>query len=149
MVILIQGFFFQQNFELMVSQASHEGASGPFLMVSENLINYMYAGIIFPGQKEVLTGYVQDHFGLASLSDIQRSEEKLCFTKRYQNPARSDTIRYTFNKRDGESWIGLYEGRETGTGVTRCFLREMSDDFVSVEPLITLLDRKAAWSWSA
>lgn len=134
MAYLIQGFFFQGRSGLGVRFDTDIGARAVIVTVPD--MQFMYAGAIWEEDGE-LTGLVRDEFGYARLSEISISDSEIAFTKKYEG--RNDLIFYKFGKKDGNSWIGEYTGRDSGKGVTRLFLTEIPDDFLLAEPVKKLL----------
>ena len=158
MAFLIQGLFYQNKMGLYVEHSSRTGSLGPRIMIHENLNQYMYAGAMWldpDARVQILVGIVYDVFGHALLSNIEMSKEAFSFTKSYASrplPHQDEEqppINYSFRIRDGQSWVGEYSGRDTGTGVTRCILTEVPEDFFSPDPLLPLLGRDRPFDWRA
>lgn len=115
---MIQGFFFQERTRLGIDYAY---VDGPIAIVRQDMVRDMFAGLIGSESEfsDELTGSLMDRFGPSELSDIRLNDDELEFDKTYQR--RNDSIRYTF-RRDGDLWIGRYQGELVGEGCANCIL---------------------------
>ncbi len=118
---VLQGQFFQ---------ARHGGV---------RVANFSFAGAIWENipRHGLLNGRMVDAFGQSTISPVVITKEKLAFVKRYDN--RADRIVYVFKQRDGDSWVGTYDGPLTGKGVARAWLLEIPEDDLYPEPLYNTL----------
>jgi hypothetical protein len=143
-MFLIQGVFFQNQEGLGVRMKPVDGA---VCVIEKVLLYSMYAGIIssnpdFPPQ---LVGGMFDYFGESVLSEIEVNDIQVRFKKQYTR--RSDTILYTFKKRDRNTWAGKYRGKMVGEGLSRCVITEVDDSFNDPTILMKLLGSKTAHAW--
>lgn len=141
---LIQGIFFQdpdEPIELV------ELGQNKRLLLRATVGQYMFCGSIWedPDEPGVLTGCLQDAFGISILSQITITPELVRYRKRYEK--RRDEILYTFDQRDGDSWVGTYSGAQTGRGITRCWLRDIPDDHLYADPLMQTLGSPEPHRW--
>ncbi len=60
---------------------------------------------------------------------------------------REDTIRYHFKVRDGDTWVGEYEGDACGKGISRCVLTRVEDEFFQAESIMAKLGRTTPHQW--
>lgn len=139
---LIQGFFFQDHMFFGVGYRSPDGAVAT-VNVAKNA-QFMFAGSIWtePSLDSKLVGHMVDEFGHAEIGDIKISDQALKFSKRYETTRglrKRPPIFYVFDRKDGESWIGTYEGKDAGKGIARCMLTSVPDDFFEPLPLAAKL----------
>jgi hypothetical protein len=150
MAWLIQGIFFQTQEGLRLGYGTEHGMG---LYVSKGIYQFPYAGAAWmdDGPMPDLTGRMSDDFGYSELFDIHISEDEVRFSKNYKDrPAGPQHhIHYVFKIRDGNSWVGEYTGERCGTGISRCFITEVPDEFFQPEPIIALLGRDNAHTWAA
>lgn len=142
---LIQGLFFQNQQYMELACVPKEGVVA---VIHEGLFQYMYAGLIWTDERQVLGGLkgeMQDQFGHSRLSRIQVSDLEISFTKKYDR--RDDEILYKFRIKDGNSWIGEYNGDMVGSGTSRCIITEVPDSFFDGQDLARKLGRGTAHSW--
>lgn len=146
MVFLIQGVFFQTREGLGTTWDLRDGL---IAVIRSRIGQFMYSGAIWedPPGSRVLTGRTQDHFGIADLSDIHLGVREVRFKKQYGR--RSYCIDYSFKLRDGSNWLGAYNSPEVGSGVTRCVITPVPDEFFSHEELVKRLGKSEAHQWSA
>lgn len=106
---LIHGLFFQKGPRKCVGVEDRE----------------MYSGIIRRHKTTGdLSGGLTDRWGRSKLSNIQLSEDRLSFTKRYDfRPA----LEYAFVLHEG-IWLGSYTGLDAGRGESWCILHEVKDE---------------------
>lgn len=145
MPFLIQGIFFQNQQWLGLGVRQIEGV---IAVVHSGLCQFIYAGVMWQDPEHVmggLTGHMQDACGNSALSDIYVSEFEVRFTKKYER--RKDVIRYTFKVRDGQTWVGEYEGEACGKGISRCLITEVGEEFFQPESIMTKLGRTKAHEW--
>lgn len=129
---LIQGFFFQERMFLGVKhRAESEGGVGVFMQ--PGIMSHMWSGVIWTTEDDKLTGELLDDFGDSVLTNIEITDDKLSFTKRYHQ--RGDDIQYTFAK-VRKHWVGEYSGDAVGKGTARCILTEPSEEFFSLEGIM-------------
>ncbi len=150
MAFLIQGVFFQDRSALGIAYQPIVGAT---VVVRSGISQFMYAGAMWHdpdrGKAGELTGRMQDYFGCSYLADIVISDDKMNFTKTYEDERRVEhPIIYTFFVRDGNTWVGEYSSAEVGLGVTRCILTEVDDEFFLPESAMRLLSREKAHLWT-
>ena len=118
-IYFIQGIFFQDNQWLTVAYESE----GAIAVIRSGLCRFMFSGVIELDPEAVLGTYIgriNDSFGEAELTNIQLSETRLHFTKKYGK--RTDTIEYNFRRQDDGAWCGEYDGEQSGRGSARCML---------------------------
>jgi hypothetical protein len=141
----IQGVFFQNQEWLSTAFLPGEGLSP---VIKTGLIYTIYSGVISinPENPAQLVGGIIDHYGESILTDIiiveGSSAAEISFTKKYVK--RPDLIRYTFKIRDGVTWVGRFDGPKVGSGVSRCLLTLIPEDFFSPEQCVRLLGRENA-----
>lgn len=126
-VYLLQGLFYQDVVTYGIGQKPGVGEAA---YCTSNLHHVLFSGVIAPPPNDLkgpLAGALQDHFGMSTLSEVTLSEEKLEFTKRYDK--RRDEIRYLFEKKDGDLWIGTWDGLRVGTGFAKCLVTAVTKDF--------------------
>lgn len=120
MVHLIQGFFFQ-NFQ---SLGIAFGPDGSMTVVRGGLYRFMFAGAIFSEtiHSTILVGEMNDCFGESHLFNVVITKDELTFEKKYEH--RRDYINYKF-QREGNIWVGGYEGLAVGIGGAKCITTEV------------------------
>ncbi len=141
---LIQGVFFQNQQWLGTRMVPIEGMVA---VIEKGLLYSMFTGTIYedsrnPGQ---LTGGLVDHYGNSDLSDVELTDTELRFTKKYQR--RADQIEYVFRQNDSFGWIGTYVGPVVGSGVSRCVLTRVGEDFFDPFPVVSALGLTMAHKW--
>lgn len=142
---LVQGLFFQNQQYMGLAYAPIDGL---IATINEDLFQFMYAGLIWTDERHALGGLkgeMQDHFGRSRLSEIRVSDTVVSFTKKYER--RDDEILYTFKIKDGNSWIGEYNGDAVGSGTSRCIITEVPNSFFSGQVLAEKLNRGTSHSW--
>lgn len=120
MPFLIQGFFFQ---DIPGLDIAYKPAEGAVAVVRTGTRQCMYADALWEANGMV-TGRMEDRFGVADLSEIFMSETRVRFTKIYEKE-RERPISYTFSLHGGNVWIGEYASPHSGIGITlpqKCFL---------------------------
>ena len=137
MAYLVQGFFFQNHLQVGIGI---DPKQGPRAMVSKAEVQHMFAAAIWEGGEGELVGKMRDDFGPSDLSDISISKDEIEFVKKYEH--RETLIHYVFRVKDGNSWVGRYEGTRSGEGVCRCVLTEVPEDFFFSEPILEILASK-------
>jgi hypothetical protein len=141
----IQGVFYQNSEGLDVACKPGEGMVA---VIRKALYQYTYAGFIWKEKENLmgeLVGDMQDYYGLSNLSTIHVSDRQISFIKKYHD--RKDWISYVFTKKDGNTWVGQYDGSETGKGVTRCILTEVNEDFFDPLLIMKFLGVERAHAW--
>lgn len=88
---------------------------------------------------------MQDTFGASLLMNIRITEDEVRFIKKYEQ--RADHIHYTFAKKDRNSWIGEFTGERCGTGISRCVITEVPEEFFDPRALMQALGRDTAHQW--
>ena len=136
MAYLIQGLFFQV-FEGV--DVGYDPNQGPRAMVVTAEGQFMFAGAIWEKDGK-LVGKIKDGFGLSDICDISVGDNGIRFTKKYDH--KETLIHYEFGIKDGNSWVGTYEGSEAGRGVGRCILTEVPENFFESDPIVELLGIK-------
>jgi hypothetical protein len=144
MPYFIQGVFFQNNEGFDVALDPREGI---VTVIRRELFRYVYTGYIQKDAENegVLVGEMQDFFGHSQLHKIFISDNQISFTKNYNH--RMDWIVYMFTKKDCDTWVGQYDGPATGTGISRCIVTEVNDEFLSPEAILKILGLKSAHAW--
>lgn len=147
----INGVFFQHERDTVAISKSTPGMVRMLDSInsrSETLCRFIFNGFIWKnGQNNSneLTGGVEDFYGHSQLSKINISGKYMSFTKKYIH--RNDWIVFVFTKRDGNIWVGQYDGPETGTGIASCIITEFSEDFFSSEKILKQLNLEYAHKW--
>jgi len=123
----INGVFFQDQEWLSLDCVAIEGN---VVVIKRGLCRFIFSGIIEPTEETVLgspvmVGRTMDQFGMAHLTNISLSDDRLSFVKKYDN--RKDLILYSFAREDEGLWIGEYDGELTGKGSARCVLTPVPD----------------------
>lgn len=145
MAHLIQGVFFQQNQWLDLAERPRFGTC---VVINKGVCRFVYAGVIWRDNAKALgplVGSITDHFGESELSNVSVTEQGIEFVKRYLK--RRDTIRYVFSKKDGNTWAGEWSGDAVGSGISRCVVTEVPDEFFSPEALMKLLGASEIHKW--
>lgn len=123
-LFLIQGLFFANDYIMGIS---HDPEIGERATINQAMFRTMFAGVIrfsedYPGGE----GALLDHYGTSILSEVELTDDKLSFKKRYDH--RRDIILYELNK-SGDCWAGSYSGNAVGTGAVKCQLLPIGEDF--------------------
>lgn len=123
-LFLIQGLFFTRDYALSVK---HDPEIGERVAMDQAVFRTMFSGVIkFIEESAKYEGALTDHYGSSILFDIELSEDKFIFKKRYEH--RRDVILYQLEK-DGDVWIGSYGGPAVGAGAVRCQLIPVDEDY--------------------
>ncbi len=126
-IYLVQGLFYQGIVSYGIGQ---KPGIGEAVYCATNLHYVLFSGVIAPDPNNLegsLAGALQDHFGPSSLSEVSFSEETLEFIKCYDG--RRGNIRYVFDKKDGNIWVGTWDGDYVGTGFAKCLITTVTKDF--------------------
>ena len=123
---LIQGFFFQERPSLGLSALGGD-LHAVFL---HGLVRSLFSGVIGPDNcgEGILVGRLVDPLGESIVDDVHLTETALTFNKKYDG--RPDVVRYAFTKQADGTWVGTYDGEETGNGFARCILVPVSEEFL-------------------
>lgn len=126
MIILIQGFFFQERPGYGISY--NEGDARVF--VRNIALRTMFSGMfgLDEAGSTLMVGGMTDYFGESELTGIEFDADNLRFTKKYLN--RSDLIQYQFKKYIDGTWHGTYRGIATDTGQACCIITTVPDGFL-------------------
>lgn len=131
-IYAIQGLFYQDPSGTNLLQSK--------LFVKKNLTHTLFSGIIAPSPDDTdgnLFGVLQDHWGVSNLTEIEFSEKTLNFIKQYET--RNDKIRYSFETKIGNVWIGTYHGNMVGHGFAKCLITTLDQNFFDPTPAAQLL----------
>jgi len=126
---LIQGFFVQYLEGLLDIAYGEDGAQA---VVCKGLIPHMYAGAFFDDGAGGWNGEMFDPQGESRLFDIYIDNVKgIFFTKQYVRHELLDTgsyIRYIFDRREGNTWVGKWEHPDGTTwGPSRCVITDVDE----------------------
>lgn len=125
---LIQGFFFQKQSWLDIGVGSD--GEWPAVFIKRGLSRFMYSGVIYPDDRNILgvyAGQMFDHFGESLLSKVVIRPKEIKFIKKYDR--RDDLIDYEFTKHNG-MWVGGYSGPVVGQGGAKCIITEVPEGFL-------------------
>ena len=132
---LIQGVFFHPQSSLRIGR---DDAIGERVHIEQWLCYFMYAGAFGPDPERggVMRGRMNDRFGDSTLTNIIMTGDGLRFTKQYDG--RKEFIHYAFQKGDGGTLIGGFDGPGNMSGESKCVLAQVPDNFFAptqvVEP---------------
>jgi len=134
-MFLIQGVFFPR-FEGFSTYKGQEKSE----LVHEVLRNVAFQGALFPGPDEKLVGEMKDPLGPSVVYDVSLDENELRFTKMYNDPTRASATRdckveYVLRRQPDGTWVGEYLTTNRYSGVARCVLVEVPDDFLDSPPV--------------
>ena len=137
-LFLIQGLFFQEQPSFGIGFKEDVGEA---VFVSQQMIRCFFSGFIGPKpetdkESPFLNGMLQDHYGEAMITDALISPDSISFTKVYLR--RSDPIFYEFTKKEGDDWLGTYNGPAVGNGWAKCQIKEVEESFFDPTSLFTL-----------
>lgn len=124
-IYLIQGLFYQDRITYGIGYKPEVGEA----VYCKSAVQYtLFSGVItLNANTDILEGELQDTFGNSTLTEINFSWEKLEFVKKYDG--RRDTIGYVFDKKDGDIWVGTWNGARVGAGFAKCLVTAVSKDF--------------------
>ena len=131
---LIQGVFFQKLTGLDLDFSEGDARA----VIRTSGCYFMYAGAFGPDPEQggVMRGRMNDHFGDSTLTNIIMPGDGLRFTKQYDG--REEFIHYAFQKGDGGTLIGGFDGPGNMSGESKCVLAQVPDNFFAptqvVEP---------------
>ncbi len=121
----INGMFLQMGEGIGVRTIPGAGSVAVFETKTRG---YIFNGVIQRlNSSNPWTGWVLDHFGYATLTNIVFGDGELRFTKKYEGC--DDEIHCTFRKHpDAEAvLVGYYEGVDTGKNTAWCMMTGVSD----------------------
>lgn len=123
-LFLVQGIFFTKDYAMGIG---HDPEIGERVVVNPAVFRTMFSGVIkFIEEAAKYEGALKDHYGTSILFDIELSEDKFVFRKKYEH--RRDTILYQLEKR-GDIWLGSYGGPAVGFGAAKCQLIPIEEEF--------------------
>ncbi len=126
---IISGMFLQ---EVLLPAIGYDTGIGEVVVIQPKQLQQMFTGVIFPREEihlyDGVNGYIFDAYGVAFVYSFEENETSLSFTKQYMN--RQDSIDYHFNKKEGNEWIGTFNGKATGAGYSSCVINVVSDKFL-------------------
>lgn len=127
-LLFISGTFWQEHDVLGIHTISAKGAVP---VVQRGVAPFYFGGQIIGEEDGILVGEMFDLHGHATLSDIDLSEDELCFSKHYDKYERNPLhqIDYLLRKQEDGSWFGTYtlEAARVG-GPARCYVQEVNRD---------------------
>jgi len=121
---LIQGIIFQ-NGNLLGT--SYKPGIGIAVTIQKSMLFGIFNGIVGPSVLEgVYGGHMNDKWGESGITDFQIIDDELSFSKHYKD---RPPINYFFNKKENNTWIGSYQGKDCGTGYSKCIITEVDESF--------------------
>ena len=106
----IQGVFFQEQ--------------GHPAQILQTMFSGMFGTL---DELEDHEGEMIDFYGESYMSYINLTPDTLTFVKVYRK--RTDSIYYRFTKQSDDTWQGEYKGDWTGTGICRCVVTRVPENF--------------------
>jgi hypothetical protein len=123
-LFLIQGLFFANDYIMGIS---HDPKIGERATINQAMFRTMFAGVIkFSENCPAGEGALLDHYGSSIIFEIELTDNKLSFKKRYDH--RRDVILYELEKTDN-CWMGSYSGNMVGMGAVKCQLLPVDEEF--------------------
>ncbi len=121
---LIQGIIFQNG---NILGTAYKPGIGVAVSIQKVMIYAICNGIVGPSAvKEIYNGHMTDKWGESGITDFKISDTELSFTKNYAN---RPPIEYYFDKKEGNIWLGSYQGRDCGTGDSKFIVTEINESF--------------------
>ena len=133
-ILLIQGVFFQAMHAFSIGYKPGEGAAA---MVGDSLRFGIFYGVAGPQsdsdtpQDGTYSGRMHDYVGYSAITNLKVTDTEVSFTKQYDH---RKPIAYTFTKKDPFGvWVGGYNGHDCGTGLAKCLITEVDENFLALE----------------
>lgn len=127
-IYFIEGIFFQVG---DIYSKGHNPGTLCLEIIQDSLTHCIYHGIVFSidYHERFFEGCMVDLFGKSVITDFEISINELKFKKKY---AEKPIINYSFNKKEGNIWIGEFSGEHCGLGDSKCIITQFEKSFFSL-----------------
>lgn len=122
---LINGVFFQPGVGFGVGYGAGGLRAKVFQLVRHNFFTGVFS-FSDPSSPHNGSGQMMDLFGDSELTSVTMTDTRFAFNKKYTG--RGDTIRYIFEKKRGDIWVGTFAGAKTGVGDVNCLVTKVTED---------------------
>ena len=126
---LIQGIIFQRGH---VFGLSYKSGIGTAATIQSATIHAICNGIVGEDDDDLmnddgyLSGEMNDKWGHSQITLFKLTDTTLNFAKHYAN---RPPIFYSFDKKEGNVWIGKYQGNDCGTGQSKFIITPIDEFF--------------------
>lgn len=130
-ILSFAGTFFLTSDRLSISHNSAtEG--GTIAVVTKESMSHAFSGHCHMQEEDgFFEGVMIDAYGPSQFDGVF-SDNKLFFTKRYLRTG--NCVNYSYEKSDGNTFIGTYIGDMVPEGITRCIVTKLDEALFRLDP---------------
>lgn len=126
-IYLLQGIIFQEGYVFGLGYKTRIG----FAATSNKAMRFsLFQGVVGSSSIDSSNyfGNMVDKWGESDITNfsMNESENILTFEKHYPN---RPLIKYFFDKKEGQTWLGTYKGSDSGSGSAKLIVTESDEGF--------------------